>query len=419
MKKTIGYLCPMVLLSATGSFAEDSPKIKVLNPKTPAAKSAAPAAIAPLFPVALPFEFPNAKAAFEETKKLLLENYYSTSINEETLYWAAIKGMLRQVSPPENREHSKILLPIQGASIDQMLNGKSTSYGLSLSFDPSDGSLTVTDVAAESAADGLIKINDRIMQINKQTFVGKKTEDVLKLLEGKVGDKINLTVVRGIKVMEITLTRKEFAVRSLNVFRLPNQIALIELHRVTHNAAKELKDALVGLEKDGYAKKVIFDLRGNGGGVSSEGVDMADLFLKANELVMMVRTKNPKVDRVVTKDDTELNGKFAVLVNKQTASSSEVLVSALKSYGKAKVFGSNTYGKGIIDRDFILTNKFRVLFPTGVMYSPKGVSWQTRGITPDVQVAQDLKIYNELAKVEPTKRLSNDAPLKAAFEYLN
>ena len=423
MKKAFTYLCLIALGSANAALAEDAPKIKVLGAKTSVTKSAAitkvaPAAIAPLYPVALPFEFPNAKAAFEETKKLLLQNYYSTSINEEALYWAAIKGMLRQVSPPENREHSKILLPIQGAAIDQMLNGKSTSYGLSLSFDPSDGSLTVTDVAPESSADGLIMLNDRIMQINKQTFVGKKIEDINKLLEGKVGDKINLTVVRGIKVLEVALTRKEFSVHSLNVYRLPNQVALIEIHRVTHSAANELKDALAGLEKDGYAKKVIFDLRGNGGGVSSEGVDMADLFLKANELVMIVRTKNPKVDRVMTKNDSELNGKYAVLVNKQTASSSEVFVSALKSYGKAKIFGSNTYGKGIVDRDFNLSNKFRVLFPTGVMYSPKGVSWQTLGITPDVAVVQDLKVYGELSKIEPNKRLTTDAPLRAAFDYL-
>jgi len=423
MKKSLRYLCLSLVGVSSICFAEDAPNTKIAAPKVAPAKAtkaapATPAEVAPLYPITIPFAFPNGKAAFEESKKLILENYFSPTINEETLYWAAIRGMLRQISPPENREHSKLLQPIQADSIDQMLDGKSTSYGMTLSFDPRDGSLTVTDVASGSAADGSLIVNDRIMQISKQSFVGKKIEDVLKLLEGKVGDKIDLTVVRGIKVLEIPLTRKEFTVHSLNVYRLPDQVALIELYRMTHNVTKELKEALAGLEKDGYAKKVIFDLRRNGGGVSTEGVDMADLFFKANELVMMVRTKKPKVDRIVTKNDDEITGKFAVLVNKQTASSSEVLVSALKNYGKAKIFGSNTYGKGIIDRDFNLSNKFRILFPTGVMYSPKGVSWQTRGVTPDVLVPQDLKVFKDLSKVEPAKRLTIDAPLKAAFDYL-
>lgn len=394
-----------VLLVATG------PAFSQSNPTTP--KKSQP----PLYKIALDDAFPDAKTAFEEAKKIILENYYSADITEEALYWAAIKGMLRHISPPFNPEHNKLVKPEEHEKFTQALAGKTVSIGIKASFNQKDGSLTVEEVIPSSPADGILEPFDRILRVDGETLAGKASDEVNKLLDGAPDTRVVLTVVRDIKVFDVALKRREYKVPSLKVFELPEKIAVVELKKMTENIAAELKTELERLKTAGI-QKVILDLRGNPGGSLKDTLKLADLFLAPKSVTLRIVTHATDHQRVVTSDPDVYQLQLAVLVNHNTASSCEVLTAALKDHKIAKVIGTKTYGKAFIDRQFPLPNKFQVQITTGIMYSPLGKTWYLNGIVPDIEVKQEPQVYNELAKVEPAKRLDRDEPLASAYNYL-
>lgn len=379
----------------------------------PAERSTQP----PLFSVTLAREFPDPKATFESAVKIILDNYYSPTLNEQGLYYAAIKGMLRFVSPPQMPEHSKILTPKDYEKFEQTLEGKTVSIGIETTFNPSDGSLTVTEVIPGSPADGVLQPFDRILRIDGTDLKGKEQKDVTVLLEGEVDKKVMLTIVRDIKVFDITLTRKEFKTPNLKAYKLDDQVAVIEIQKITDGIAEELRQNLVKLKGENFDKMVV-DLRNNPGGLLQEGIRMAEVFIPKGKAVLRVVNQAKDPQAITSKTDAPLKFELAVLINGNTASSCEVFTSALKDYGLAKVIGTHTYGKSILDRTFPLSNKFQIQFITGHMFGPLGKSWYQKGLNPDIEVQGGNADLSELGKLEPSERLAKDPMLQSAYNYL-
>jgi len=198
----------------------------------------------PLFPIKLDHEFKEASAAFDEARKLILENYYSDKITEEALYWAAIKGMLQHVSPPENRELSALFMPADYNKVSDTLKGEQVSIGIRSYYNGNDGSLTVTEIMPDSPADGKLKTLDRILRIDEKTLKGMNSKDIDKLILGEEGSVMKLTVVRDIEIFELSLKRRRFKMPNLNVGILPSNVGYIEIKRITAGVSVELKEEL-------------------------------------------------------------------------------------------------------------------------------------------------------------------------------
>jgi len=194
----LALLIVSAVLIPTDAWVEES-KEETKGPKRPS----------PLFSVELKDEFKDHKIAFEKAKELILKNYYSPTISEEALYHAAIKGMLRHISPPTQPESAKLLSPEEFERIHNILKGKEVSIGIKSQFNSRDGSLTVTEVMPGSPAEGLLEPFDRILKIDGKSLVGLNLRDVNRLLEGEKGSKIKLTVVRGVKVFNVKVSREE------------------------------------------------------------------------------------------------------------------------------------------------------------------------------------------------------------------
>lgn len=372
----------------------------------------------PLFSVSLKRDFPDPKTALEESVKIILENYYSPTITEDALYYAAIRGMLRFISPPQQPEHSKILTPKDYEKFEQTLEGKTVSIGIETTFNPNDGSLTITEVLPGSPADGVLLPFDRILRIDGVDLKGKEQKDVTAMLEGEVDKQVSLTVVRDIKVFDITLVRKEFKTPNLKVYKLPDQVAVVEIQRITEAISQELRQNMVQLKEENFAR-VVIDLRNNPGGLLQEGIKMAGVFVPKGQTVVRV-VNQAKTPQAVTSSDPADPVKMdvAVLVNGNTASSCEVFASALKDHGIAKVIGTRTYGKSILDRTFPLSNQFQIQFITGHMFGPNGKSWYQKGVDPDIEVQAGEVNFAELEKLKPEDRLAKDAALQSAYNYL-
>lgn len=374
-------------------------------------------AIAPLYPIALDFEFPQAKAAFDETKALILANFYSDTVNEQELYWAATKGMLSYISAPQTRNQQKIFRQTERDQLKKVFEGKSATLGFDSSFDLRDGSLTVTNILPGSPADGILRPLDRILRIGDKTLLGKSASEVQDLFKGPLNSTVTVKVVRDVAVLDVVLTRKEFSVDPVRVFRLPGRVGLIEIGLITENVSKRLGEELRKLSDEGIHAFVL-DLRNSSGGVFKEGIAMSDVFLKAGDPVLLLRTRAKTVERITTSDEAVIEGKVAVLINQTTSSASEVFAGALQFNKRARLFGTPSFGKATVDRPFDLANNFQVLITTGVIYQPSGVSWYGRGLVPDQVVPQAIDVYSKLSQMKPLLRQNKDGPLREALRYV-
>lgn len=371
----------------------------------------------PLFPVGLNHDFPESKKTFEEVKNLIMQHYYSDEITEDALYWAAIKGMLRHISPSKEPELAKIWTAEEYEKIYLSRQGNQVSIGIKSTFNLKEGRLTVTEVLPNSPADSILKPFDHILRIDSQALKGKTLQELNALLDGDEGTEVTLTVNRDIQIFDITLKRRKFEAETLIISRLTDDIALVEIKRFTANLSKKLKDKLSRLREKGF-HKLIIDLRNNPGGVFAESLRMVELFLPEKRILLRTFQRAQKLQNYVSVNTQPFGFDIAVLVNPQTASSAEILASALQDHRKAVVIGTKTFGKGVFEKTFKLNNDFHVKFITGAMYSPKGSSWQGRGLTPDFLIKQDDKTLAALLKMEVEQRFRKDVAMITAYKLL-
>ena len=132
------------------------------------------------------------------------------------------------------------------------------------------------------------------------------------------------------------------------------------------------------------------------GGVFAEALRTAELFLPAKSIILRTLQQEANLQNYISSNPSPFDFDLAILVNQKTASSAEILAGALQDHGKGVVIGTKTFGKGVIEKTFTLENEFRVKFITAAMLTPKGRSWDAKGILPDFLVEQDEKILKSL-----------------------
>ena len=376
-----------------------------------------PPSLKALFPVGIDHEFPQSERTFQEVRDLILAHYYTEDITGDALYWAAIQGMLRHISPPGAPTLASIWTADAYEKFLHSLKGEQVSLGIKSTFNPGDGSLTVTEVVPDAPADGILKPLDRILRINGSPLKGKTAETINRLLAGSDGEEIQLTVNRDIRVFDVHITCRKFEQQLLVITRLTDAMALVEIKRFTSGMAQALKAELAGLKSAGF-RQLIIDLRNNPGGVFLEALKSAELFLPKNHILMRSLTRDAGMKNYVSVNTDPFEFDMAVLINHQTASSSEILASALQDQRKAILIGTHTYGKGIFEKTFTLSNHMRVKFITGAMVSPKGHTWHGKGVKPDFLVQQDEKALAALFKMAPEQRAGKDVAMITAIKLL-
>ncbi|MDA0836678.1 MAG: S41 family peptidase [Planctomycetota bacterium] len=371
----------------------------------------------PLFDIDIEHEFKNPKEAFEETRQLILDNYYSNHITEKALYWAAIHGMLRHVSPPEHPELGAIWTPPQYGKVSEALRGEQISLGIRSSFNGNDGSLTVNSILPGSPAENILQPLDRILRIDGKALRGLPVNEIDGMMNGEVGSSVELTIVRDIKAFTINLTREKFKVVNLETEILSDNIGYVRIKSFAAGISDELGEKVEQMHKMGVTK-LILDLRNNGGGVFVESMRVAEIFLPKTKILLRTLTQSEGLRNYVSASPESKPLSIAVLVNQKTASSCEILAAALRDHGIGMIVGTKTYGKGVYEKTFTLKNDYRVKFIVGAMYSPLGKSWQTKGLIPDFASEVDDNTFTALMGVTPKERLKKDVPMITAYKLL-
>lgn len=221
-----------------------------------------------------------------------------------------------------------------------------------------------------------LRPGDKILEIDGQSAEGKTTADVSSILRGQAGTDVHLKLERGGKMFETTIKRQEIKLKPVPYYGFVGKdYGYVKLNEFTQNAAKDVASALDKLKADNPAMKgLILDLRGNGGGLLNEAVDIVNLFVPRSELV--VQTKG-KVASKNTRHYTRNNPKYkdlpvAVLIDGYSASASEIVSGALQDLDRAVIVGNRSFGKGLVQNILPLTYNSQMKVTVSKYYIPSG-----------------------------------------------
>lgn len=373
--------------------------------------------VKPLFKVQIEHEFPDGKAALEEVMELVLEHYYTDKVDEQSLWWGAVEGVLRRLSPEENKALAAIWTPEDYGNVSQSLQGVQESIGIKSTYNPGDGSLTVTEVMVGGPSVSLLLPYDRIVRIDGEVLKGLSVKEIDLLLKGEQGTRVSLKIVRDVAIFDLLVTRDRVKVENVERQTLTGDIGYIAIRKFSEGVSEEVKTELEAFTKEKVARLII-DLRGNSGGVFKEALKCAELLIPKGQSLMRMVSHGSKINNYVSANEESFSFRLVVLIDKHSASASEILGAALRDEAGAVLVGTGTYGKATMERIYTLKNKFRVKFTNAALYSPKGKGWQKTGLLPDFPANQELDLAKKVRKLKPDQRLAKDGQLRLAHRVL-
>ncbi len=314
-------------------------------------------------------------------------DFYVDSIDEQHLYQMAIDGMLDRLHDP----YSVFMKRDDFRALNEQTSG---NYGgLGIQIEVRDGWITVIaplpDTPAERAG---IQSGDQIIALDGRSTEGWKQDQAVKQLRGAAGTTVELKARRvGVEqALTFKLTRATIHIHSVQVaMMLDGKVGYVALSPVSETSARELTDAVGGLVAQGM-KSLIFDLRANPGGVLDQGVAVSELFLDPGQEVVATRGRAPNMTRVYRDAKPQLwpNLPVVVLVNGGTASAAEIISGALQDHDRAVVVGTPTFGKGLVQSLWQLTQETALKLTTARWYTPSGRTIQRKSKSEADQEAQ-------------------------------
>ncbi len=367
-----------------------------------------------------------------------VENSYVEDVDEKELVYGAIEGMMARLDP-----HSVFMRPDVYRQMRDETAGEFDGLGLELTIQ--DGDLTVVSPVAESPGERAgIKPGDRIVSIDGTQTKDMQLSEAIRRMKGAAGTKAVLEVMRDgfTAPQRLTLVRDRIRTQSvdLKVLDGDRRYAYVRVRtfqeRTDRGLTKALDDARAQMH--GEIRGLVLDLRNNPGGLLDQAVRVADVFLQSGIIVTTAGRgrRNVEVERAREKD-TEPAYPMIVLVNKGTASASEIVAGALQDHGRAVIMGTGTFGKGSVQTIIELEDGSGLKLTVARYYTPRNRSIQELGISPDVVVAdvapakaeesqpgeRDLKrhLRNDAAPSgsgAAASRPTDDYQLKTALDYL-
>ncbi len=311
---------------------------------------------------------------------------YVEEVSDKTLLENAIRGMLSGLDP-----HSSYLDPEHFKELQVGTTGEFGGLGIEVGME--DGFVKVIspidDTPAQRAG---VKAGDLIIRLDEKPVKGMTLHDAVKIMRGKVGTEITLTIIREgeEKPLKITITRDVIKVKSVRSKDLGDGFGYVRISQFQSHTGENLTEAIDKLKKDngGKLEGMVLDLRNNPGGVLNAAVEVSDAFLDSG---LIVFTKGRIADSEMKFSATPrrlLDGApLVVLVNGGSASASEIVAGALQDHKRAVIMGSRTFGKGSVQTILPLNEKTALKLTTARYYTPSGRSIQAEGITPDIVLA--------------------------------
>ncbi|HKK27465.1 MAG TPA: S41 family peptidase [Gemmatimonadota bacterium] len=309
----------------------------------------------------------------EQVHRIVAERYVD-KIDPGKLYQMAIDGMLEELHDP----YSVFLDSADWKDLELSTTG---NYGgLGIRIDKQGDWITVVNVISNSPAESEgLQAGDRIVGVEGESARGWSTNDAVDHLRGPQGSEVTITIARvGVdKPLQFTIERRKIHVVAVKAFMLDKDVGYVRLEQFSRQARSELQTAIDSLRGVG-ASRLVFDLRGNPGGLLEEGVSVADLWLPKDAAVVSTRSRvDSENETYRASEPDEYPGlPVVVLVDGFTASAAEIVSGALQDHDRALIVGTTTFGKGLVQSLFNLPGDNHLKLTTGRWYTPVGRSIQ-------------------------------------------
>lgn len=268
--------------------------------------------------------------------------------------------------------------------------------GIGVEFGLRDGYVRVLRVLPNNPAlKAGIQIGDIFYKINGEEVYAWSTTEIGKVVRGEAGTEITVTMVRDGEPIDFTMKREEINNVS-NYVKYDGDTAIVTVLRFDNNTGKEIQETAKEFAGKGV-KKVILDLRGNGGGYVSAAQDLLSLWLD-NQTILVQKSAHFGEEKMSTVSGKAIlkDMKTVVLVNGSTASASEITAAALKEYGKATIVGTTTFGKGVVQKMYDLSDGGMLKVTIAEWMTPKNNSINEKGVEPDIVVDMTSEDINKM-----------------------
>ena len=346
-----------------------------------------------------------------ESFKTMLNQKYIGEIDEEKMLESAIKGYVEGLGDP----YTEYLTKEEMSDFMEETNAEYVGIGVYLTENKTDNTILVVGVMKNSPAlEAGMQEGDVITKVNDVAYTGEDIDEAIKIMKGQEGTNVKVTILRDGKEIELDVQRKKINVEHVSSQMLENNKAYIQIDSFDSSVAESFKNQITEL-RNGGATKIIIDLRSNGGGIVTEATEIAELFLEKGETILITKGKKDKEELTTSEKDPIIKDiPVVVLVNEGTASASEILAGALKDkYKNTTIVGKTTYGKGVIQTLYNLSDGSGLKITTEEYYTPNHKKINKEGIKPDVEVdlTKDANGYYETG-------IDKDAQLLKAIEIL-
>jgi carboxyl-terminal processing protease len=298
-----------------------------------------------------------------------VDREYVEPLPSDRLVYDAIGGMLQTLDP-----HSSFFDPKSYAQMRERQEGH--YYGIGLSIQTIDGDVTVMSLFEGSPAFRAgIRRGDVIAKVKGQDAHGWTTEQTAKELKGPKGTKVNISIKRPgyDKLIDMDVERDEVNIVTVRgVFMIDPQTGYIKLGDFSETSEQEVGSAVAKLKAQGM-KRLVFDLRGNPGGPLDQAIRIANRFLPRGDMIVYTRGRVPNIDADYRgQDDPDFTGPMVVLVNRNSASASEIVTGSLQDHDRALIVGETTFGKALVQSVYKISEGAGLALTTGRYFTPSG-----------------------------------------------
>ena len=332
-------------------------------------------------------------AVKQKTKEIenLINQYYLDEIDEQQIEDTMYTGLVAGLDDPYSVYYTEEELK----TMEESTSGEYSGIGATLTQNPDTKEMSVVSCFENTPAEeaGLLP-GDIIVGWNGSSVEGMELSELVSKIKTDPDEHLTLEIERDGDTMEVELTRREVEIPTVESEMLHDQIGYIKLLEFDEVTAEQFRAALDQLEEQ-EMEKLIIDVRDNPGGVLQTVCDMLDELLPEG-LIVYTEDKDGNKKEYTSDGEHQFTKPLAVLTNENSASASEIFAGAIQDYSLGTIVGTTTFGKGIVQRIFYLSDGTGVKLTVAKYYTPKGHDIHKKGITPDVEVELDENLKNKI-----------------------
>jgi carboxyl-terminal processing protease len=343
-----------------------------------------------------------------EAWQLIAEEFDGELPSDEELTYAVIRGLVSGLDDP----HTRFLDPESAQRTQERLEGSYEGIGAYVQENDQGFTEILRPIEGSPAEAAGLRPGDVVVAVDGESMAGRSLEEVISFILGPAGTEVTITFARDDEPepFEVAITRAQITIPMVTSEMLEGNVGYVELVSFGTTAELDLSAAIQALLAQG-AESLILDVRNNGGGLLTQSIAVADLFLPES-VILYERNAAGEINEVFEADSGDLaeDIPLVVLVNEYSASASEIVAGAIRDHGRGVLIGETTFGKGSVQLPYTLSDGSQLNVTIAHWYTPQNVNIDEQGIAPDIEVVADEALLIDNPDEDPQ--------LQRALDYL-